>query len=61
MPTRRVLLVLTQSLDPLNDIVTHVEQTLPEVQVEVADLTVETPDYEALLAAVFRSDSVQVW
>lgn len=58
---RHILLVLNQSLDPLNDIVTQVEQRLPEVRVEVADLTVEAPDYEALLAAVFRADSVQVW
>lgn len=58
---RRVLLVLTQSLDPLNDVVTHVERSLPDTQVEVADLTLEAPDYEALLTAVFRADSVQVW
>lgn len=60
-PMRRVLLVLTQSLDPLNDIVTQVEQTLPDTQVEIADLTVAAPDYGALLAAVFQADSVQVW
>ena len=58
---RRVLLVLTQSLDPLNDVVTTVERSLPDTRVEVADLTTETPDYEALLGAVFRADSVQVW
>ena len=58
---RQVLLVLTQSVEPLNDIVTQVERTLPETRVEVADLTVESPDYEALLAGVFRADSVQVW
>ena len=58
---RRVLLVLTDSLDPLNDIVTGVEKTLPETSVEVADLTVESPDYPALVRAIFQADSVQVW
>ncbi len=58
---RHVLLVLTESLDPLNDVVTHTEKTLPEVTVEVADLTVESPDYPALVDALFRADSVQVW
>lgn len=58
---RRVLLILTQSLDPLNDIVTATERTLPDTEVRVADLTTETPDYQGLLEAVFRADSVQVW
>lgn len=58
---RHVLLVLTQSLDPLNDIVTAAERTLPETEVTVVDLTVETPDYSGLLNAIFAADSVQVW
>lgn len=58
---RRILLVLTDSLDPLNDIVTGIEKTLPDTSVEVADLTVEHPDYPALVHALFRADSVQVW
>jgi hypothetical protein len=58
---RHVLLVLTKSLDPLNDIVTSVERTLPDHRVTVADLTVDTPDYPALLDAIFAADSVQVW
>lgn len=58
---RRVLLVLTQSLQPLNDVVTQVQRTLPSCQVEVADLTVDRPDYTRLLSAIFKADSVQVW
>ncbi len=60
-PGRRVLLVLTQSLQPLNDVVTQVQRTLPTYQVEVADLTVDQPDYARLLTAIYESDSVQVW
>lgn len=58
---RRVLIVVTKSLDPLNDIVTGVQRTLPDHAVTIADLTVENPDYEALLDRVFDADSVQVW
>ncbi len=58
---RQVLLVLTQSLDPLNDIVTATERTLPETAITVVDLTTETPNYPGLLEAIFAADSVQVW
>ena len=58
---RHVLLVLTQSLDPLNDIVVATEQTLPETEVRILDLTVSNPDYAGLLHGIFRADSVQVW
>jgi hypothetical protein len=58
---RQVLLVLTQSLDPLNDIVTATERTLPDTAVTVVDLTTETPNYPGLLEAIFAADSVQVW
>lgn len=58
---RHVLLVLTKSLEPLNDIVTAVERTLPDHAVTVADLTVDHPDYGQLLDALFDADSVQVW
>lgn len=58
---RRILLVLTRSLDPLNDIVTGAEQHLPETEVEVIDLTTDRPDYDHLLTAIFAADSVQVW
>jgi len=58
---RRVLLVLTRSLDPLNDIVTATERTLPDTDVRVFDLTAEAPDYRRLLEAVFEAESVQVW
>lgn len=58
---RNVLIILTQSLDPLNDVVTTTEATLPDTRVTIADLTVDRPDYEALLHSIFAADSVQVW
>ncbi len=58
---RQVLLVLTQSLDPLNDVVTATERTLPDAAITVADLTLDTPDYPGLVEAIFAADSVQVW
>ncbi|MBX3746793.1 MAG: hypothetical protein KF833_15900 [Verrucomicrobiae bacterium] len=58
---RRVLLILTKSVEPLNDIVTVAQQHLPEVAAETIDLTVESPDYPRLLEAIFAADSVQVW
>jgi len=58
---RHVLLVLTQSLDPLNDIVVAAEQTLPETEFQTIDLTVSEPDYRGLLDGIFKADSVQVW
>lgn len=61
MPHRRVLLVLTKSLDPLNDIVTSVQKTLPGHEVVTEDLTVDAPDYGRLLDAILAADSVQVW
>jgi hypothetical protein len=58
---RRVLLILTQSMDPLNEVVTRAELALPGHLVEVVDLTVENPDYSRLLNALFEAESVQVW
>ncbi len=58
---RHVLLVLTQSMSPLNDIVSAAQHSLTETRVEVVDLTVETPDYGRLLESIFAADSVQVW
>ncbi len=58
---RRVLLIITRSLDPLNDIVTRAQQELPDAQAEVFDLTADAPDYDALVQRIFEADSVQVW
>lgn len=58
---RRALLILTKSVEPLNDIVTVAQQHLPDVEVETVDLTVESPNYPQLLEAIFAADSVQVW
>ena len=58
---RRVLVLLTQSMDPLNDVVTQAQTLLPGHAVEIVDLTQGEPDYQRVLKAVFDADSVQVW
>lgn len=58
---RHALLILTRSIEPLNDAVTAAEQALPDVAVTIADLTVDAPDYSRLVTAIFEADSVQVW
>jgi len=57
----KVLLIITTANDPLNEVVITNEQSLPNHQVKVIDLTSGEPDYPALLEEVFSSDSVQVW
>ena len=56
----KVLLIITTN-DPINEAVISNEQSLPNHQVKVIDLTSGEPDYPALLEEVFSSDSVQVW
>ena len=58
---RKVLLIITTVNDRLNEGVITNEQSLPNHQVKVIDLTSGEPDYPALLQEVFSSDSVQVW
>lgn len=58
---RQALLILTKPLEPLNDIITGVERTLPNLEIRVADLTVDGPDYDRLLLEIFAAGSIQVW
>ncbi len=58
---RHVLLVRTRPPDPLEDIVSGIESSLPETTVETVDLTAGSPDYDHLLERIFEADSVQVW
>jgi len=37
------------------------EAALPETRQEVADLTVDEPDYAGLVEKIFAADSVQCW
>jgi hypothetical protein len=57
----KILLIITKANDPLNEVVVANEQSLPDHQVKVIDLTLGEQDYRALLEEVFSSDSVQVW
>lgn len=58
---RQTLVIVTQSLDPLNGVVIANEELLPDQAVKVIDLTVGEPDYEMLLKEIFTADSVQTW
>ncbi len=58
---RQTLIIVTQSLDPLNGVVIANEELLPDHTVKVVDMTFGEPDYEALLKEIFTADSVQTW
>lgn len=55
----RLLHILTKPDDSFaRDVIARQE---PNFETEVVDLTVREPDYDQLLEAVFKADSVQVW
>ena len=58
---RKILLVVTKRLDPLDEVVIAHESHLPGCEVKSVDLTVEKPDYRALIHKIFAADSIQVW
>jgi hypothetical protein len=58
---RKILLIITKSLEPLDDVVIAHECQLPGCEVKSVDLTAEEPDYRALIHEIFVADSVQVW
>jgi hypothetical protein len=58
---RKVLVIITTANDPLNEVVITHQQSLPNHQLKVIDLTSGEPDYLAFLEELFSSDSVQVW
>ena len=58
---RTVLHILTRREEALaRDLAGH-QRALPDVKVEVIDLTNEAPDYEALVEKLFAADSVEVF
>ena len=58
---RKILLIITKSLDPLEEVVIAHESHLPGCEVKSVDLTAEEPDYRALIREIFAADSIQVW
>ena len=58
---RSILHILTRPEDELSRLVITGQRTLPDIAVEVADLTVPAPDYDAVVEKIFTADSVQVW
>ena len=58
---RKILLIVTKRLDPLDEVVIAHESHLPGCEVKSVDLTAEKPDYRALIHAIFAADSIQVW
>lgn len=58
---RRLLVVLTRPVAPLDERVLEAQEQLPDTRVETIDLRTEAPDYHRLLEAAFEADSVQVW
>jgi hypothetical protein len=59
---RHLLHILTRPDDPLAREMIATQQSLPEVKVEVIDLTAAAdPDYDALLEKIFTADSIEVW
>jgi hypothetical protein len=58
---RSILHILTRPEDELTRPVIAAQRALPDTTVEVADLNVPVPDYEAAVEKIFAADSVQVW
>ena len=58
---KTVLHILTRPDDPTARTVVETQKQDPELNVELADLTLAQPDYEALVETIFRADSVAVW
>ena len=56
-----ILHILTHPEDELSRLVIAGQRALPDTTVEVADLTVDAPDYDAVVEKIFAADSVQVW
>jgi hypothetical protein len=58
---KTILHILIRPDDPTARTVLEGQQRDSELKVEVADLTASQPDYDALIEAVFRADSIAVW
>lgn len=55
-----VLHILTRPADGVTRALIEQQRVLPEITVEVTDLTATAPDYDALLEKIFTADSIQV-
>ena len=62
---KQVLHILTRREDELARTIIKSQRAMGDNEmamvVETADLTVEKPDYSALLEKIFKADSVSVW
>ena len=58
---RRILHILTRTNDSLSRQIISTQRREPDQQIEIADLTISTPDYRQLLDEIFRADSIEVW
>jgi hypothetical protein len=62
---KQVLHILTRKEDDLSRAIIERQRAMGDNEkamvVETADLTVERPDYSALLEQIFKADSVCVW
>jgi hypothetical protein len=58
---RNVLHILTKTDQTLAAQIIKTQGELPEVRVQVVDLTKPDADYQVLLEVLFEAGSVQVW
>lgn len=58
---KTVLHIKTPTVDDLAEQVISAQLSDDRLKVEMADLTVEVPDYQSVLEKIFEADSVAVW
>ncbi len=58
---RSILHILTRPEDELTRTLLEGQRALPDTRVEIANLTVPQPDYDALVERIFSADSIEVW
>jgi hypothetical protein len=57
----KLLHILTRPKDELFNRLLQVQESQPNFEVVVVDLTAPEPDYEALVRKVFEADSIATW
>lgn len=57
----KLLHILTKPKDELVNRLLQVQESQPNFEVVVVDLTAPEPDYEALVRNVFEADSIATW
>ena len=58
---RTILHILTQPPDELVKKTIERQRAFPETNVEVSDLTQESPDYDSLIDKIFAADSIDIF